>query len=88
MGYATLSAASESGSIHGPWLQLPTPLFVDDGGHAMIFHTFDGTPMLALHHPNQSPYERALLIELVETVDTSGETLSIVSWTSASAGPA
>jgi len=87
-GYATLIAASESGSIYGPWHQLPTPLFAEDGGHAMVFHTFDGTPMLALHHPNQSPYERALLFELVETVDASGETLSIVCQSPASLGSA
>jgi len=77
-GYATLIAASESDSIHGPWLQLPTPLFAEDGGHAMIFRAFDGTPMLVLHHPNQSPNERALIFELEEVDDASGETLTII----------
>ncbi len=69
-GYTTLIAASESGSLFGPWVQHPRPLFAEDGGHAMIFHTFDGTPMVALHHPNRSPNERALLLELEDTGDT------------------
>ncbi|MGC9346781.1 MAG: glycoside hydrolase family 43 protein, partial [Anaerolineae bacterium] len=63
-GYMTLIAASESGSIQGPWVQQPRPLFMEDGGHGMIFHRFDGTPMLTLHHPNRAPNERALLFEL------------------------
>lgn len=73
-GYMTLIAASESGRIHGPWVQQPRPLFMDDGGHAMIFCRFDGTPMLALHHPNRPPHERALLYEL----EDEGDTMSIV----------
>jgi len=73
-GYTTLVAASESGSIHGPWVQRPRLLFAQDGGHAMVFTRFDGTPMVALHHPNRSPHERALLFEL----EDEGDTLSIV----------
>jgi beta-glucosidase len=73
-GYTTHIAASESGALQGPWTQLPRPLFTDDGGHAMIFHTFEGTLMLALHHPNKSPNERALLFELEDI----GDTLAIV----------
>ncbi len=73
-GYMTLIAASESGSVHGPWVQQGRPLFMQDGGHGMIFHRFDGTPMLALHQPNRSPHERALLLEL----EDEGDTLTIV----------
>jgi beta-glucosidase len=69
-GYTTLVATSESGTIFGPWRQLPRPLFAEDGGHAMIFHTFDGVPMLALHHPNRSPCERTLLFELEDGGDS------------------
>ncbi len=42
--------------------------------HGMIFHRFDGTPMVVLHHPNRSPNERALLFEL----EDDGDTLVIV----------
>jgi len=73
-GYMTLIAASESGLLQGPWTQLPRPLFYDDGGHAMVFRTFDERLMLILHHPNKSPGERALLFELEDT----GDTLAIV----------
>ena len=73
-GYMTLVAASESGSIHGPWVQQGRPLFMQDGGHGMIFERFDGTPMLALHHPNRAPNEHALILEL----DDEGDALTIV----------
>jgi beta-glucosidase len=73
-GYMTLVAASESGSVHGPWVQQPRPLFMQDGGHGMVFHRFDGTPMVVLHHPNRPPNERALLFEL----EDEGDTLTIV----------
>jgi beta-glucosidase len=69
-GYTTLVAISESGTIFGPWRQHPRPLFAEDGGHAMVFHTFDGVPMVVLHHPNRSPHERALLFELEDAGDT------------------
>ncbi|MBN2393780.1 MAG: glycoside hydrolase family 3 C-terminal domain-containing protein [Anaerolineae bacterium] len=73
-GYMTLVATSESGSVHGPWVLQGRPLFMQDGGHGMIFHRFDGAPMLALHHPNRAPNERALALEL----EDEGDTLTIV----------
>lgn len=73
-GYTQLMAVSESGRIHGPWTQHPRPLFMDDGGHGMIFHRFDGTPMVALHHPNHPPHERALIFEL----EPDGDAFAIV----------
>ncbi|MBN1641096.1 MAG: glycoside hydrolase family 3 C-terminal domain-containing protein [Anaerolineae bacterium] len=73
-GYTTVVAESTSGSVHGPWVQQPRPLFAEDGGHAMVFRRFDGTPMVALHHPNHAPHERTLLFELEE----DGDTLAIV----------
>lgn len=53
-GYAIGQALSESGTILGPWKQLPEPLFAGDGGHAMVFRTFDGRLMLSFHCPNSS----------------------------------
>jgi GH43 family beta-xylosidase len=69
-GYTTGISASESGRIGGPWSHQSTPLFRNDGGHGMIFTTFDGTLMLLLHSPNQAPNERARLFELIDTGDT------------------
>ncbi len=33
-----------------------------DGGHGMVFHTFDGTPTLVLHRPNDTPRERMVFL--------------------------
>lgn len=41
-----------------------------DGGHGMIFETFDGRKMFVLHRPNKAPDERANLTEIVEIGDT------------------
>ncbi|NOY80117.1 MAG: family 43 glycosylhydrolase [Kiritimatiellaeota bacterium] len=65
-GYAVGTARSTSGRITGPWIQDPEPLFAHDGGHAMVFRTFDGRLMLALHKPNRTPLERPRFLPLVE----------------------
>ncbi len=56
--YTVGMARSESGDILGPWKQLPMPLYAGDGGHCMVFRTFDGQLLLAFHRPNGSPDER------------------------------
>jgi arabinan endo-1,5-alpha-L-arabinosidase len=65
-GYAMGVARSESGTIHGPWLQEPKPMWKEDGGHGMLFRAFDGRLFLTLHQPNDSPSERATFHELAE----------------------
>ncbi len=65
-GYAVGIARSSSGRISGPWAQDPEPLFARDGGHAMVFRTFDGQLMLSLHQPNQTPRERPRFFPLTE----------------------
>ncbi|RKP57310.1 glycoside hydrolase [Cohnella endophytica] len=64
--YAQGIARSESGNILGPWVQESMPIFENDGGHGMIFRTFEGKILLALHSPNNTPDERPLFIELEE----------------------
>ncbi len=70
-GYAIGIAESESGKINGPWIQQNNLLFEEDGGHGMIFKTFDDKLLLAFHQPN-SPggAERLKLFEIVDTGDT------------------
>jgi GH43 family beta-xylosidase len=68
--YSVGIAESESGKIAGPWKQQERPLFSGDGGHAMIFRTFDGKLMLSLHKPNKDPDERAAFYELTDTGDS------------------
>lgn len=60
-GYAEGIAVSQTGSILGPWEQLPEPA-VEGGGHGMIFDDFEGNTWLTFHSPNESPDERMQLI--------------------------
>jgi len=72
-GYTTGLAISESGKLAGPWIQQETPLYTNDGGHGMLFSTFDNKLMIVLHSPNS----REAQPRLFEIKDT-GETLKIV----------
>lgn len=74
-GYAVGIAVSQSKKLKGPWKQNPTPLFSNDGGHGMIFKTFNDVLVIALHQPNRSPEERLNLYRLKDT----GNSLEIVS---------
>lgn len=65
-GYATGYAVSQSGEIFGPWKQQPDPLYSLDGAHSMLFRTFSGQLMMALHCPNHHPKKRMLLFEMDE----------------------
>jgi len=65
-GYTVGVARSASGQLQGPWLQDAKPLYSDDGGHCMTFRDFEGTTWVALHHPNETPYERPKFIPLAE----------------------
>ncbi|NLE40733.1 MAG: family 43 glycosylhydrolase [Lentisphaerae bacterium] len=69
-GYAMGIARSETGAVTGPWRQQAEPLWAEDGGHGMIFRTFDGRLMLTFHRPNNTPKERAVMIEIEEAGDT------------------
>ncbi len=59
--YCVLKAYADS--ITGEWKHVTRPVFSLNGGHCMIFHTFDGRKMLALHYPNTCPEERALFLD-------------------------
>lgn len=65
-GYAMGVSRSQSGHVTGPWRHEAKPLWSEDGGHGMIFETFEGQPMLALHSPNVTPHERARFVEIGE----------------------
>ena len=65
-GYTLGVARSENGLVTGPWRQDPEPLFRRDGGHAMLFRTFEGRLMLSLHTPNRTPDERPVFIPVRE----------------------
>jgi GH43 family beta-xylosidase len=73
-GYAIGIAESTSGKLIGSWIQQDELLFEKDGGHGMIFKTFEDKLFLAFHQPN-SPRgkERLKLFEIVDT----GESLRL-----------
>ncbi|MBQ8653793.1 MAG: family 43 glycosylhydrolase [Clostridia bacterium] len=56
-GYTEAVARSSNGEIDGVFTQID-PLFMDDGGHGMIFRALDGQLYLTLHSPNAHLEER------------------------------
>ncbi len=66
-GYTVGYARSATGTIHGPWIQEKIPLYALDGGHAVLFKSFNGKLMMSLHCPNIHPKKRILLFEMNET---------------------
>lgn len=60
-GYAVGIAVSQTGSVLGPWEQLPDPV-MEGGGHGMIFEDLAGNAFLSFHTPNESPMERTRLV--------------------------
>lgn len=63
-GYAELISRSDNGDIDGNWSIDETPLFEKNGGHGMIFETFEGKHMFVMHSPNENPNERAVMYRL------------------------
>lgn len=66
-GYCIGYAISDNGELTGNWIQSKTPLFKKDGGHGMIFKDYKGRLYLSIHSPNDTPNERALFVEILET---------------------
>lgn len=67
--YATGIAVSKTGKLAGPWEQQPEALWLDDGGHPMLFTTFDNRLVMVIHQPNRR-IERARFFEMEDTGDT------------------
>ena len=72
-GYTEGIAISDSGKLAGPWRHQAEPLYAKNGGHGMLFTTFDGKLMNVLHSPNG----RGARPRIFEMEDT-GETLKII----------
>ncbi len=75
-GYTVALAKSSDGMLFGKWEHAPEPIFKKglkpgfdtEGGHAMIFVTREGKPMITFHGPNRATpdgdFEHVLLHEL------------------------
>jgi len=65
-GYAMGIAKSANGKITGPWVHVDDPIYGKDGGHGMLFRSFEGRLMMTLHCPNNTPNERPVFMEIAE----------------------
>ena len=64
--YVVFGVVSKSGNVYGPWEHLLTPLFEDNGGHAMFFEDSRGRNIMSLHAPECEMFERAHLYHVAE----------------------
>jgi arabinan endo-1,5-alpha-L-arabinosidase len=64
--YALGVASSPSGQVTGPWIHQEKALYQNDGGHGMLFRTFEGLLMLTIHTPNKTPLERPIFLKVEE----------------------
>ena len=61
-GYAVGLAISDSGSVRGPWRQVPVPVYPADGGHGMLFFDNQNQPLFTLHYPNEHFKEHPIFL--------------------------
>lgn len=74
--YVLIAAYSQSGKLKGPWIQDKELLFEANGGHGMLFRTFDGKFMLSMHYVDPND-ERPTRQPMFREVDDSGDMLVI-----------
>ena len=63
--YAVGAAVSENGTVEGPWTQIETPIWPENGGHGMVFQSLEGERYFVLHYPNDRAKERPCFKRLV-----------------------
>jgi GH43 family beta-xylosidase len=71
-GYTQGIAISGSGKLAGPWIQQDEPVYAKDGGHGMVFKTFEGDLMMVLHSPNNRDAQPRIF-----RMEDTGNTLKI-----------
>ena len=71
-GYSVVLTHSKSGTIRGPWKSQEL-IYAEDGGHGMLFTSFDNHLMMALHQPNGRGKERLHLFRMID----NGESLEV-----------
>lgn len=68
--YCEALSYSDNGSIFGKWIHDERMLFENDGGHGMLFKTYNEELMFIQHMPNDTPHERPCTYKVVEKDDT------------------
>lgn len=74
--YALGVAYSQSGKAAGPWVQESRAIYPNNGGHAMMFRTFESKLLLAMHYSDEKS-ERQVRKPMFLEVDDSGDKLVI-----------
>lgn len=69
-------AYSESGTLDGPWQQEATPITPSNFGHGMLFKTFSGQWLMAVHS-HRSENGQYIRIPRLFKVDLSGDKLVV-----------
>ena len=75
--YCLIAAYSASGCLKGPWEQLEEPLFSRNGGHGMLFRSFDGKDYLCMHWEDRTA-SRPARRPIIAPVDLSGDCLKVL----------
>ncbi len=70
-------AYSESGTLDGPWIQEKDPITPPNFGHGMLFKTFEGKTLMAIHS-HKKIGEKTIRIPHLFEVDLSGDKLVVV----------
>jgi len=68
-------AYSQSDELQGPWIQEPEPITPPNYGHGMIFKTFDGRTLMAVHSHQHLAQDRVLRRPHFFTISLKGERL-------------
>lgn len=70
-------AYSQSGTLDGPWIQEPQPITPPDYGHGMLFRTFDGRLLMAVHSHKQEGTHHVIRRPHFFTAGNKGKRLTI-----------
>lgn len=70
-------AYSESGTLDGPWIQENNTITPPNFGHGMLFKTFEGKQVMAVHS-HKKVNDRTIRIPHLFEVDLSGDEIKVV----------
>jgi beta-xylosidase len=70
-------AYSKSGTLDGPWVHEKEPITPPDYGHGMMFRTFKGKLLMAMHSHKEAKSGRYIRIPQLFEVDDSGDKLIV-----------
>ena len=69
----------ESGTLDGPWMQEKDPITPPNFGHGMMFKTFEGKLLMALHSHRVGPAGNYIRIPTLQEVDDSKDKIIVSS---------